>query len=393
MRIRRVTIRNIRNHESTEFEAASGVNVITGPNGAGKTSILESIALGTLTRSFVGTQDAYIVRRGENAFSVRVDAVSDYAAPWRVDVQFQHVSGKSIVINGSQAASAAEVIGSAPTVVLSPDLKVITNGAPSERRRFIDVVISQARRRYLDDLIHYRRILKQRNALLAEARRSGHRLDRTLLESWDEILIDRGARLMADRSEFVAAFAPMLRVAAAEVSSSLDEVALSYVPDGLKEEFASADHYRDALWLRSRQVANEEWRRGTTMFGPHRDDLRFSINSGDARVAASQGQHKTILVGLKIAEFHYLSAQCAETPIILLDDIFGELDGRRAERVYDLTRSLAQTFITVTSLDILPFLRGRRLASGEAHISVVSGVVSDERGGRRMIAPGSLVTE
>lgn len=393
MRIRRIAIRNIRNHESTDIEAADGVNVITGPNGAGKTSILESIALCTMTRSFVGTQDAFLIRRGERGFSTRIDAMSDYAAPWRVEVNYQQSSGKTILINGSQAANAAEVIGSAPTVVLSPDLKAITNGSPSERRRFLDIVISQSRRRYLDDLIHYRRILKQRNALLSEARRSHRQPDRTLLESWDEVLIDRGARLMAQRADFVAAFQPMLHLAAAEVSSSLDEVELSYVPDGLKVDLESVDHYRDALWLRSRQVWNEERRRGATMFGPHRDDLRLAINGGDARVSASQGQHKTILVGLKIAEFHYLSAQCAETPIILLDDIFGELDARRAERVYDLTRSLAQTFVTVTSLDVLPFLRGRRLASGEAQITVVSGCVTEERGGRKITSNGSFVTE
>ncbi len=393
MRIRRIAIRNIRNHQTTDIEAADGVNVITGPNGAGKTSILESIAVCTMTRSFVGTQDANLIRRGERGFSARIEAISDYAAPWRVDVSYEQATGKSILINGSQAANAAEVIGSVPTVVLSPDLKAITNGAPSERRRFLDIVISQSRRRYLDDLIHYRRTLKQRNALLSEARRTGRNLDKTLLESWDEVLIDRGARLMAQRAEFVAAFQPMLHVAATEVSSALDEVELTYVPDGLKEELGSVDQYRDALWLRSRQVWNEERRRGATMFGPHRDDLRLEINGGDARVSASQGQHKTILVGLKIAEFHFLAGQCAETPIILLDDIFGELDGRRAERVYDLTRSLAQTFVTVTSLDVLPFLRGRRLASGESQVTVVSGVVTEERGGRRGVANGSIVAD
>jgi len=380
MRIRRLTLQNIRNHEATDITAADGVNIITGLNGAGKTTILEAIALCTLTRSFVVTQDASILRRGSRSFHARVEAISDYAAPWRVDVRFDAPTGKSIMINGSHAASAAEVIGAAPTVVLSPDLKSITNGAPSERRRFVDIVMSQSRRVYLEDLIHYRRVLKQRNALLSEIRRRGGGVDWTLIESFDEVLIECGARLMSQRTQFVASFRPMLGVAASEVSSSLEEVEIRYAPDGIRDELNGADEYRDALWLRSRQVRNEELRRGTTMFGPHRDDLRLEINRADVRSTASQGQHKTVLVGLKIAEFHYLSAQCAETPIILLDDIFGDLDARRAERVYDLTRSLAQTFVTVTSLDVLPFLRGRRLGGGEALLSVVSGGITEYRG-------------
>ncbi len=147
----------------------------------------------------------------------------------------------------------------------------------------------------------------------------------------------------------------------------------------MKETLCSLNEYRDALWLRSKEVWREEQRRGTTLFGAHRDDVRMTINGGDVRVSASQGQHKTLLIGLKIAEFHYLAGQCAETPIILLDDIFGELDARRAERVYDLTRELAQVFITVVSIDLLPFLRGRKLTSGEARFRVDGGAIVEKQ--------------
>lgn len=281
------------------------------------------------------------------------------------------------MLDGSVAANAAQVIGRAPTVVLSPDLKAITNGAPAERRRFLDMVISQAKRRYLEDLMQYRRVLKQRNALLSVARKHGRTPDRTLVEPWDEGLIERAAHLMFERTIFMREFEPIFRATAAEVATGTEDVAIRYAPDAISGPLPSVAEYRDALWLRSRQVWQEEVRRGTTLFGAHRDDLRMEINGGDVRVSASQGQHKTLLIGLKIAEFHYLAAQCAETPIILLDDIFGELDARRAERVYDLTRTLAQTFITVTSLDLLPFLRGRRLHAGEAHLRISGGSVAE----------------
>jgi DNA replication and repair protein RecF len=375
MRIRRLQFRNIRNHVRTRLDAAPGVNILTGRNGAGKTSILEAISLCTLTKSFVGTPDAALVRRGERDLEATLEFTSDYGVPRRIEVRYAAGSGKSIWLDGTQAQSAAQVIGIAPTVVLSPDMKAITAGSPSERRRFIDLTISQAKRRYLQDLMHYRRLLKQRNALLASARRSGRPLERTLIEPWDEGLIERAAHLMYERTVFVREFAPIFRSAAGAVATDGEVVSLSYAPDAIETPQSSVDDYRDALWLRSRQVWAEEQRRGTTLFGAHRDDLRMEIDGGDVRSAASQGQHKTLLIGLKIAEFEYLREQCAETPAILLDDIFGALDPERARRVYDLTRGLAQVFITIGSLSLLPFMNDVRLGDDDAHMEVERGAL------------------
>lgn len=373
MRVRRIFFRNIRNHAVTNLEVADGVNIITGLNGEGKTTLLEAIAICTLTRSFVGTPDAYLVRRGETCYEARLEGVSDYGAPRRIDARYESGSGKTITLDGTTASSASEVIGAAPTVVLSPDLKTITSGAPAERRRFLDMVISQAKRRYLEELIQYRRILKQRNVILVNARRQGRPVDRLLIEPWDEGLIERAAHLMHERTMFVEEFEPIFERTAADVATGADRVSIRYAPDAIERPLKSVDEYRDALWLRSKQVWSEEQRRGTTLFGAHRDDLLMEINGGDVRVSASQGQHKTLLIGLKIAEFHYLAGQCAETPIILLDDIFGELDARRAERVYDLTRGLAQVFITAVSLDLLPFLRNREQTVQDKVIVVKGG--------------------
>lgn len=377
MRIRRLFFRNIRNHVETELFAAERVNVITGLNGQGKTSILEAIALCSLTRSFVLSQDAALLRRGQTNLVARLEGISDYAAPRRIEVRYSMEAGKTIELDGSPASNSAQVIGSAPTVVLSPDLKAITSGPPTERRRFLDLVLSQAKRRYLEDLMQYRRLLKQRNVIIATARRQGRAIDPILIEPWDEGLIDRGARLMYERTKFLEEFAPILRETAGEVAVGADEISIAYAPDSVNEPMKSVNDYRDALWLRSKEVRRNEVRRGTTLFGPHRDDFTMMVNGGDVRISASQGQHKTLLIGLKVAEFHYLARQCAETPVILLDDIFGDLDARRAERVYDITRNLAQVFITVVSFDALPFLRGRNLAPDDAHVEVGEGRIAE----------------
>lgn len=375
MRIRRLFFRNIRNHAETELHAAERVNVITGLNGQGKTTILEAISLCSLTRSFVATQDSALLRRETTGLIARLEGVSDYGVPRRIQVEYSAEKGKSIELDGSAAANAAQVIGSAPTVVLSPDLKSITGGPPIQRRRFLDLVLSQAKRRYLEDLIQYRRLLKQRNAILSTARRKGQNIDPVMIEPWDEGLIERGARLMHERTKFIDEFKPILRETADEVALGVDDVGLEYAPDSVDKPMKSVHAYRDALWLRSQEVRHKEVRRGTTLFGPHRDDFEMMINGGDVRISASQGQHKTLLIGLKVAEFHYLARQCAETPVILLDDIFGDLDARRAERVYDIARNLAQVFITVVSFDALPFLRGRNLSADDAHVEVSTGKI------------------
>ena len=373
MRLTRIYLQNLRNHLSTEMLPSERVNIITGMNGMGKTTILEGISLCTLARSFVANQDSALLRRGETEFACRVEGKSDFGAPRRIELRYRQEGGKSMTLDGGANAPAVRVIGSIPTVVLFPDMKAISGGPPLHRRRFLDLVLSQSKRRYFEDLLQYRRLLKQRNALLSNARRTGRRPDESLLAPWDEGLIDRGARLMAERTSFIDEFMPILQTTAQEVALGNDDISIEYRPDSVEPSTRSLNEFRDALWLRSKEVRRNELRRGTTLFGPHRDDLGMMVNGGDVRTAASQGQHKTLLIGLKVAEFHYLAAQTAETPIILLDDIFGDLDPVRAERVYDVCRGLAQVFITAVSLEMLPFLRRRRFGPDDLHVSVSDG--------------------
>ena len=378
MRLTRVYFQNLRNHLSTEMIPAERVNILTGMNGSGKTTLLEAISSCTLARSFVAAQDASLLRRGAEEFHCRIEGVSDYGGPRRVDVQYGP-EGKKISLDGSGASSASRVIGSVPTVILFPDLKAVTSGPPLHRRRFLDLVLSQSKRSYLDDILKYRRLLKQRNALLGKHRRQGRRIDAALLAPWDEGLIERGARIMAERTRFLREFVPLLRETARDVALGSDAIDVQYAPDSIDQTDGNVNDFRDALWLRSNEVRQKEIRRGTTLFGPHRDDIEMSLNGGDVRTSASQGQHKTLLIGLKVAEFHYLAEQSAETPIILLDDIFGDLDPLRAERVYDICRSLAQVFVTAVSLDILPFLKRRKFGPDDLHLSVEDGMIRASR--------------
>jgi DNA replication and repair protein RecF len=259
---------------------------------------------------------------------------------------------KAIFANSERMRTSSDLVGRAPVVVLSPDEKIITGGGPAERRRFLNMVLSQASRSYLEDELEYRRALKQRNAILSDARQQRRSLSflQPSLAPWTTLVMKHGARIMKRRSKFSEEFHPQLLKAYSMLSQSREEPSLKYLPMGL-ENSESNDDFESLLAGESARCEIEEIRRGTTLFGPHRDELLLFINPGqEARLYASQGQHKTMLVAMKLAEFEYLREASGETPMLLLDDVFSELDDDRARQLLALAASgdFGQTFISST---------------------------------------------
>jgi DNA replication and repair protein RecF len=355
MRARSIRLRNFRNHTDSTVEGLSGqINVLAGPNGAGKTSILEGLSLATLTKSFTTYSDAVLIRSGETTLEVEANFESDLSVSHRVGVEITlgPPIRKTIIANSERLRSSAELVGRAPVVVLTPDEKIITSGPPSERRRFLNMVLSQASRSYLEDELEYRRALKQRNAILADAKQQRRSLSyvQSSLAPWTALVIKHGVRIMRRRSAFTDEFRPRLLRAYAMLSEDREGPSLSYLPMGLENINVIGD-FESLLTEESKKNEIEEIRRGTTLFGPHRDELVLNINpEQSAKFYASQGQHKTLLVAMKLAEFEYLREAAGETPILLLDDVFSELDELRAHQLLDLAESghFGQTFITST---------------------------------------------
>lgn len=354
MRAESLSLSNVRNHASKAIQSlASGINVFAGPNGIGKTSILEALALTTLTKSFVTHSDALLVRSTEQQLDVETRFTTDLGVPYHVEVSVNlgPPLRKMIKANSERVRSATDLIGRAPVVVLTPDEKIITSGPPSERRRFLNMVLSQASHAYLEDEIEYRRALKQRNSVLTEAkqqRRSLSSIESSLLP-WTVIVLERGSRIMKRRAQFVLEFQKPLLSAYRTLAGSNESPYIEYLPMGEHGEGAFPEMLSEA----SKRCAYEELRRGVTLFGPHRDELMLAINPGqEAKDYASQGQHKTLLVSMKLAEFEYLRDATHETPMLLFDDVFSELDDERARAVLQLAASgaLGQTFITTTEV-------------------------------------------
>jgi DNA replication and repair protein RecF len=318
-----------------------------GENGEGKTSILEAISFLCLTKSFYAGSDTNAVHVGERTFEVAGELITDKGVEYRLKISYdREEKEKKFLVNKSPLEKLSSAIGMFPVVVLAPENSAITIGSPSERRKFIDLVLSQSSRTYLEDLMEYRRALKQRNKILLDAKFS-HQDPTNLLEPWNETLISRGTRIALKRTNFVNEFNPYVSRVYEELAGSRERPSIEY-QSGLMSIEAEAGEverqFRSQLALSSR----EEQRTASTVVGPHRDDLQFKVNELDARQFASQGQHKTFLVALKIAEFNYMKDVCRETPVFLLDDVFSELDEPRSQRLLQVAQSLGQTFITTT---------------------------------------------
>ncbi len=327
--------------------------VVSGRNGAGKTTILEAVSILCTTRSFVIRQDRSILRKGAEAFFVEGEFMSGSGARKHVSVEYPGVQGrKRILVDYAALETTSDLIGQFPIVTLSPQHRPITAGGPVERRAFLDFVISQVHHSYLLDLLEYRRLLRQRNALLSEHHGSVSSL-RPVLDPWDLAIAESAVRIIRRRMEFIDTFQPFFQRTMSEVIGDREIVSLRY---GYAHRPEQSQDDPVAAYLESlRQRLEHDVRRKTTTMGPHRDELEMYLNDLEVRAQASQGQHKTVLISLKIAEFHYLNQRLDEVPILLLDDVFSELDDDRLDRVLQLVRGIGQTFITTANRAMLEF--------------------------------------
>ena len=348
MILSRIRLGNFRNHAATTIEPGNGINAFLGDNGQGKTNILEAISYLSLTKSFYASGDAEVIGIGSGSFDLEGTLLSDAGVQHQVRVICSRMpQEKKFLINGAPPGRLAAVIGRFPVVVLSPENGPITFGGPGERRKFMDLTLSQVSGAYLEDILEYRKALRQRNRILADNRARGM-MPAGILEPWTESLVVYGSRIAHRRALF-----------AAEIRSHIVIAYRSIVPESETPDIAyccgfSVDGGEDIPAYAARFAAEldagnaEERRRGLTLAGPHRDDLALTINGMDVQRFASQGQHKTLLIALKIAEYSYMRERHNETPMFLLDDVFSELDAGRTQRILDLAGALGQVMITTT---------------------------------------------
>jgi DNA replication and repair protein RecF len=354
VRLERLEVIDFRNHDGAVMELPGGVSVLAGPNGVGKTNLLEAIGyLATLGSHRVG-QDASLVRAGAGSALIRA-AVLRAGRRLLVDVELRPGSGVRGRVNGAPVPRARDLLGVVRATVFAPEDLGLVRGDPEERRRFLDTLATQQLPRYHGSRQDYDRILRQRNTLLRSA---AGRLPATALatlEVWDEKLASAGAELWAERLRLVAALTPRIERAYQRLADRDDAVDVSYVSSVAGAAEPDPDPAKLARALRERLVADRarEVERGITLSGPHRDDLALSLRDLPARTHASHGEAWSLALALRLGS-HWLLTDEGEEPVLLLDDVFAELDRGRRQRVAEVALAAEQTVMTAAVAEELP---------------------------------------
>jgi len=363
MHLKRLSLTNFRNYARQEMEFAPGPVLLLGENAQGKTNLLEAVALLATGRSDRADSDAdYIAwgMRGDAQPFARVVGVAqragrdvsvELAVIGRPGAHDRLLASKRFKLNGV-AKRASDVIGALTAVLFTTDDMELVKGTPSGRRRYLDVMLSQADHVYLRALQRYTKVVTQRNALLKRVQEGASRRDE--LAYWDEELARDGATLLAGRAAAVAALAEGAAEAHASLSGQRERFALAYLPrfsdDWPPERIAGAsqDELFAALLERLRASHGRDVAAGLTLTGPHRDDLAMTLGGESASAFASRGQQRTAALALRLAEARLLYERTGERPVLLLDDVLSELDeGRRAS----VLAAIAADQVLITSPD------------------------------------------
>ncbi|HET8571548.1 MAG TPA: DNA replication/repair protein RecF [Candidatus Limnocylindria bacterium] len=369
MRLTHLVLESFRSYPAAELHLEPGLTIVAGPNGAGKTNLLEAIFVAITGHSHRAGSDHELVHHGASFSRVRLDLASDAGEPARIELLIPGASPpigvrKRLLLNGVPRR-ASSLSDAARAVLFRPEEMLLLVGSPGERRRFLDGILAQRDRRLARDLVELSRVLAQRNALLRAIRREEATTEG--LGFWDEQLVRAGASVMAARLALVAELeeriAP-LHAAVAPAEDAGGELRLAYV-DSLKDAWpergsaATADELGEAFRRRLTEVRQKELWNGVSLVGPQRDDLRVFLGGRDVAEHASRGQQRTIILALKLAETELLGGDGAPRPIVLLDDVFSELDPERSERSLALLLERGQVLVTMADLGAIPMARRR----------------------------------
>ena len=336
MHLESVDLIQFKNHLKTSLKFSPQLNCIMGLNGSGKTNLLDAIHYLSLTKSAVQSSDSLNIYHGQDFFAIK-GAFSLIDKKLEVRCTFEAGKKKLIYQNGKVLDRISEHIGTIPLVLIAPDDTELIKGGSEGRRKFFDGLISQLDHAYLDQLIRFHHFLKQRNALLKQFAETGRR-DLTLLGSYDQELIRLSVILAKRRQALMEEMAPSFQDHYADIANGQEEVAVTYETEALRPDF---DAY--FLSLRQKDLATKN-----SNAGIHKDDFEFKIGAHSIRKIGSQGQQKSFIIALKLAQFQIFEKSKGEKPLLLLDDIFDKLDDERIAKLMELIsdHAFGQIFLT-----------------------------------------------
>ena len=361
MYITEVSLQNFRNLAQLKIEPSEGINVIYGSNAQGKTNFLESLYFCAMGRSLRGKSDQQLIRFEEEESHIRM-LVQRKQRYDRIDVHLKKDEKKGVAVNGLPVRKLGDLFGTLYAVIFSPeDLSLVKDG-PGERRRFLDMELCQLSKVYYYDLQQYYRILKQRNNLLKEIQKKPQ-LQETLFV-WDDQLAEYGERIIAARKRFLIRLDEIAAEKLSQLTGGRDHLQTIYKPnceEGMLAEKLRKNIDRDIYF-------------GSTQSGPHKDDILFSIDGREVKVYGSQGQQRTTALAARLAEIDLIREETGEEPVLLLDDVFSELDENRQKFLLQSIEGL-QAFVTCTGIEDSV----RKYISKDNLFYVENGVITPQR--------------
>ncbi|MEU5307836.1 DNA replication/repair protein RecF [Streptomyces sp. NPDC021562] len=373
MHVTHLSLADFRSYARVEVPLDPGVTAFVGPNGQGKTNLVEAVGyLATLGSHRVAT-DAPLIRMGAERAVVRAQ-VRQGDRQQLVELELNPGKSNRARINRSSQVRPRDVLGIVRTVLFAPEDLALVKGDPGERRRFLDELITARSPRMAGVRSDYERVLKQRNTLLKSAalarRHGGRAMDLSTLDVWDQHLARAGAELLAQRLDLIAALRPLADKAYEQLAPGGGPVALEYRPSAPGEAHAREDLYAQ-LMAALADARKQEIERGVTLVGPHRDDLVLKLGQLPAKGYASHGESWSYALALRLASYDLLRAEGNE-PVLVLDDVFAELDARRRERLAELVAPGEQVLVTAAVDDDVPHvLAGARYAVADGTVERV----------------------
>ena len=339
LKIKSLKLKNFRNYDLLNLDFDTGANIFYGDNAQGKTNILEAAYLSGTTKSHRGAKDKELINFGRDESHIET-VVEKKGIHYQIDLHLKRNSSKGIAINKMPIRKASELFGIVNFVFFSPeDLNIIKNG-PSERRRFIDLELSQLDKIYLSNLANYNRIVNQRNHLLKEISNENKKNCMDTLEIWELQLVQYGNKLIERRKQFVDDMNRIVSSVHKKLTGDKEEIQIVYEPSNGKLALEQAVE-------RNRE---KDIRIKSTSVGPHRDDICIMSGNLDIRRFGSQGQQRTAALSLKLSEIELVKRTIHDTPVLLLDDVLSELDKHRQNYLLDSINDI-QTLITCTGVE------------------------------------------
>ncbi len=340
MQLTTLRLKNFKNYVNLNLQFNSKIVCFTGNNGEGKTNLLDAIHYISMTRSYFHRTDRYAVREGENEFSIdgKIHCKDEEEV---VKITYKTGAGKSIYINDSLLTRFSDHIGKWPCTFIAPDDKQLLYDGSSARRRFMDMSLSQMDNRYLRELQKYNKILKQRNKTLKDMAERGS-WDGVMLKSFDQQLLEPTDYLYNRRKDFTEKLSARFADLYTRISGNREQMDCTYVSQ-LEDE--------NMLDLLERNREKDKALERTTV-GLHKDDIKVRMNGKKAKIYGSQGQLKSFVIALKLAQFFILKETCGVTPFVLLDDLFEKIDASRLQSIVELVNEISEGQVFITDTDL-----------------------------------------